>query len=69
MIHVRAWKGDELTDEGPTLQLTLSGTKELEKFNWILNRALNIAAPEDPSIQDWLSLCDKLEAFLYKTKQ
>ena len=60
MIHTRAWKGDEITKEEPTVQLTVSGA-DLRDFKDLLNRALNTAAQDYPH---WLEFQDKLEKFL-----
>lgn len=61
MIHCRAWKGDEITEEDPTLQITITGMGDLKKLKELLNRSLN-CAPEFG--KDWFELSDRLEKFL-----
>ncbi len=61
MIHVRAWTGDEITKEDPTLQFTITGRTDLLKLQALLDRALN-TAPEFG--QDWFDLSAKLDQFL-----
>lgn len=61
MIHVRAWTGDDITNEDPTIQFTLTGRTDLLKLQALLDRALN-CAPEFGA--DWFELSDRLDQFL-----
>lgn len=61
MIHVRAWSGDENAPEDPTIQITISGSQDLQKLQALLNRSLN-CAPEFGT--DWFQFSDKLEQFM-----
>ena len=61
MIHARTWTGDDITNEDPTIQFTLTGRADLLKLQALLDRALN-CAPEFGA--DWFSLSDKLDQFL-----
>lgn len=62
MIHVRTWTGDEITNEDPTIQFTLTGRADLQKLQALLNRSLN-CAPEFG--EDWFALSDRLEKFMF----
>lgn len=62
-IHVRAWSGDEITQEEETLQITISGKQDLQKLQALLNRSLN-CAPEFGA--DWFAMSAKLEEFMIK---
>lgn len=61
MIHVRTWIGDDITNEDPTIQITLGGRTDLLKLQALLQRALN-CAPEFG--QSWFELSDHLDEFL-----
>lgn len=61
MIHARTWTGDDITNEDPTIQFTITGRNDLQKLQALLNRSLN-CAPEFG--EDWFALSDKLEKFL-----
>ena len=61
MIHARAWTGDDITNEEPTLQFTITGRADLLKLQALLDRALN-CAPDFGD--DWFALSDKLGQFL-----
>lgn len=68
MIHARAWKGslpDEPVQDDPTIQITISGKRELLKLQALLNRALN-CAPEFG--KDWFDLSAELDEFLTSLK-
>jgi len=65
MIHVRTWTGDDITNEDPTIQFTITGRADLQKLQALLNRSLN-CAPEFG--EDWFALADKLEKFMIANK-
>jgi len=59
MIYVRTFSAVEAPD--PLLQITISGTQDLQKLQALLNRSLNCAPEFGP---DWFALSDRLEQFM-----
>jgi len=47
---------------------TCYGRQAAEDLLWLINRALNVASPEDPRVQMFLEVADSLEAQLANDK-
>lgn len=63
-IHVRAWPGslpNEPVKDDPTLQFTISGKQDIKHFAYLLNRALNVAEPQNSTNRPWFDLCDRVD--------
>lgn len=70
-ITARNWAiyPDPNAPEDPTLQITITTDEDIKFFrNFILQRALNLAPPEDPKVQDWLRMSDRIDTLLEKIK-